>query len=107
VIEDEPLIALDLGNELEAAGAHVICARSPQTACQAIDHQQMSAAVVDFRLGSDGAEAVVARLRTKRVPYVFYTGFPTDALKATAPVVDKPAPLRLVVETLAQVLRRS
>jgi hypothetical protein len=27
VIEDEPLTALELSNELEAAGAHVICAR--------------------------------------------------------------------------------
>jgi len=57
VIENEPLIALDLRNELEAAGAHVICARSPQTALQAIDQDQLSAAVVDFR---------GYRLRTRR-----------------------------------------
>jgi hypothetical protein len=29
VIEDEPLIAVELSNELEAVGAHVICARPP------------------------------------------------------------------------------
>jgi CheY-like chemotaxis protein len=108
VIEDEPLIALELANELEAAGAQVICARSPQTACHAIDqHQQLSAAVVDFRLGADGAEAAVARLRDRKVPFMFYTGFTTDGLTATAPVVNKPASSGLVVETLAQMLARS
>lgn len=107
VIEEEPLIALDLCNEFESAGAHVICARSPQTACQAIDQNQLSAAVVDFRLGADGAEAAVASLRNRKVPFRFYTGFATDAHTATAPVVNKPARSGLVVETLAQMLARS
>lgn len=107
LIEDEPLIALDLADELEAAGAHVICARSPQAACRAIDQHQLSAAVVDFRLGTDGAEAAVAQLRNREVPFMFYTGFATDALTATAPVVNKPARSGLVVETLAQMLARS
>jgi hypothetical protein len=104
VIEDEPLIALDLRNELEAAGARVICAHSPQ----AIDQHQLSAAVVvDFRLGADGAEAAVASLGNRKVPFMFYTGIATDALSATAPVVNKPARSSLVVETLTQMLTRS
>jgi CheY-like chemotaxis protein len=107
VIEDEPLIALDLANELETAGAHVICAHSPQTACYVIDKHQLSAAVVDFRLGEDGAEAAVARLRNRKVPFMFYTALATDALKAAAPVVNAPARSGLVVETLAQMLDRS
>jgi DNA-binding response OmpR family regulator len=107
VIEDEPLIAFELANELKAAGAHVICTRSPQTACQAIDQHQLSAAVVDFRLGADGAQAAVARLRNRKVPFMFYTGLAIDGLTATAPVVNKPARAGLVVETLAQILAQS
>lgn len=106
VIEDEPLIALDLAHQLEAVGALVICASSPQTACHAIDQHQLSAAVVDFRLGADGAGVAVARLRDRQVPFMFYTGFATDALMATAPVVNKPARPDLIVETLAQMLAR-
>ena len=108
LIEDEPLIALDIADELEAAGAHVICARSPQTACHAIDQHQLSAVVVgDFRPGTEGAEAAVAQLRNSEVPFMFYTGLATDALTATAPVVNKPARSGLVAETLAQILARS
>jgi L-cysteine desulfidase len=66
-----------------------------------------SAAVVDFRLGADGAEAAVARLRGRKVPFMFYTGFPTEAITATAPVVNKPAHSGLVLETLARILARS
>jgi hypothetical protein len=50
----------------------------------------------------DGADAVVAALRARGVPFLLYTGYPTNGVPADVPVISKPSSLELVVSTLSK-----
>jgi DNA-binding NtrC family response regulator len=51
VVEDEGLIARELSNALESAGAEIITARGVMDATRIIESRKLSAAVLDFWLG--------------------------------------------------------
>jgi DNA-binding response OmpR family regulator len=53
IVEDEPLIALDIQRGFEAAGARVMTMRSLQTALAAVEDPDLSAAILDHALGKD------------------------------------------------------
>src|SRR5499426_2570223 len=93
VIEDEPLIALDLSASLEDAGARVVQAANVEGALAAIDAHACSAAVVDFWLGLQTGRAVARRLKAKKIPFLYYSGRTLDDFTSGsgAPVVSKPA----------------
>lgn len=83
VLEDEPLIALDVGAMLADAGARVIGpAHSEAEAMVLIDAavedadgaSRMDGAVLDVHLGDLTSEAVAARLSSLAVPFVFHSG---------------------------------
>jgi hypothetical protein len=108
VLEDEPLIALDVEMTLERAGVRVLGpVRDEPGAMRAIDaalpdgaspnsaaNGPLHGAVLDVHLGSHTCEAVAARLVALGVPFVFYTGnlHGGDAFveRMGAPVVRKP-----------------
>jgi CheY-like chemotaxis protein len=93
VVEDEPLIALDLSASLRDAGAQVVQAGNVEGALLAIESHQCSAAVLDFRLGCETGRAVARRLKEKRIPFLYYSGRALDDLTtgSGAPVISKPA----------------
>ena len=100
VLEDEPLIGLDVAMSLEDAGAHV-CGpmRDAQAALAMIESEHASGpldgAVLDVNLGDHTCEAVAQRLEVLGVPYVLHTGNWTgnaDLIERLhVPVVHKPA----------------
>jgi DNA-binding response OmpR family regulator len=102
VIEDEPLIALDLSASLQDAGAQVVQAANVAGALLAIDAHQCSAAVLDFWLGPETGRAVARRLKEKRIPFLYYSGRALDDLTtgSGAPVISKPAGSREIVGML-------
>ena len=53
VVEEEPLVALQLEEQLHRAGAKVLAARKLHEALHMAEHPALSAAVVNVRLGSD------------------------------------------------------
>jgi len=108
VVEDEPLVALDLRQILRAAGARVVSAGHVEAALFTTEHPELSAAVVDLHLrrGGNGA-AVGRRLRQLRVPFVIYTGYPSVLITSQwpdVPVLRKPADVGLVVDALARLV---
>ena len=58
IVEDEPLVALDLHAALRAAGASLIAATNAAEALKLIRRNEISAAVVDVNLGGDNCLAV-------------------------------------------------
>ena len=111
VMDDEFLIALDIQQILEAAGASVVCASNTTDALSALGEKfTFDIAVLDVQLGeaADGGTLDLARmLAGKNVPFVFLTGMRQSDLHAMdfpeAPVVEKPyeAPLLLYAVTRA------
>jgi len=74
VVEDEPLIAIEIRDSLRSAGATVFVSHCPKEALQLADYPALSAAVLDFGLRDDEAGAVCERLNARDIPFVLYTG---------------------------------
>lgn len=92
VVEDEPLIALDLQTVLREAGATVICV-STRDAAQAAEQPDISAAVLDARPGSSEHRPIARRLKRRGIPFLFYaTHEPEDVTTVRgSPIVLKPS----------------
>jgi DNA-binding response OmpR family regulator len=108
VVEDDPLMAMDLEDTLAEAGAVVV------GLCQTLDEAMARAnvddfavAVLDFSLGMDTASPVAHRLVRRRVPFVLYTGKSNrdpSLAEWTCPIVEKPAPPSALVSAIRTVL---
>ena len=108
IVEDEPLIALDIHAAFSAAGASIVAALDSREALRLTALPDLSAAVVDIGLGAEDCCRVCKRLSDNGVPFVFYTGEArTEVLRQwpNAPVLTKLAGTKRVVEVVAGVLR--
>ncbi len=93
VVEDECLVALDVGDTLAEAGAKVVgIAASCEEALLIIEREQVSAAVLDVNLGAETSRRVAERLAAERIPFVFHTSQTVwdHPSWMTAPIVSKP-----------------
>jgi DNA-binding response OmpR family regulator len=105
VIEDEPLIAIDIQQTFEDAGARVILAPTVAAALVAIQEPDLSAAIVDHALGDGDSSEICDRLKQLNVPFVTYSGFPeVDGLCADAAHVPKPATPDMLLATVKGLL---
>ena len=75
VVEDEPLIKLELTELFESAGAQVIAVSTCQQGLTAIGRHQVSAALLDYVLWEGNVAPLCRRLAERRVPFMFYTGY--------------------------------
>ena len=111
VMEDELLIALDIQQELEAAGAaEVVCAATLEEAAAALRGPRFDLGLLDLRLGSGETSIPAARaLEDAGTPFVFLTGAAADAAEIAVfgrPILEKPfmphALMAVVQKALAQ-----
>jgi CheY-like chemotaxis protein len=114
VIDDEFLIALDLQQTLESAGAIVTCIGDGAAALQALDRgMRFDIAILDIKLsaGAHDSERVAAALAARGTPFVFLTGLRADNDLAKAfphaPLVEKPYRLDVLMEALRRALEAS
>jgi CheY-like chemotaxis protein len=104
VLEDEPLLALELNSTLSDAGASVHMAMDGESALQAIEVLGTSAAVLDMNLGREDCSSVCERLSDLGIPFVFFTGAarPDIMLKwPHIPVLTKIARKQRIIGVLA------
>jgi DNA-binding response OmpR family regulator len=106
IVEDEPLLALELDRALRVAGAKVVSAGFLESGLCSTEHPQLSAAVVDLQLGDGDGTALCRRLRQLRVPFVVHTGYPLMVTErwSGATVICKPAHPDRIVAALVQLL---
>jgi len=106
VVEDEPLIALNIVMAFEKVGAIALTARSLVDAIRLVEHDGLSAAVLDFGLGNDDAAAVCGRLNERDIPFVLHSGYThaSDACRGGT-VVPKPADPAALISTIVRMLR--
>lgn len=69
IVEDEPLIALEIHAAFNAAGASITSAADTQEALRMIDVPGLSAAVVDINLGRADCSVVCERLSRNGTPF--------------------------------------
>ena len=111
IIEDEPLIALDLQRILENLGHKVVSiARTHTDALKAAQSKKPGLVIADIRLadGSSGLDAVNDILATFSVPVVFVTAFPEKLTTGRGPeptfLIPKPFREDAVKAIVSQVL---
>ena len=108
VVDDEFLIALDIQQALEQAGAaEVVCAGNPTEALDAVKIDRFDVAVLDVRLGRTGSSLPVAEvLAAAGTPFVFLTGLRGDSTEAraypNAPVIEKPYDAQTLLAAIRQ-----
>lgn len=75
ILEDEPLIAMDLVFAFEDEGAQAVTATSCREAIGQIDREQPCGAVLDVNLGhGETCEEAARRLKELDIPFVLHTG---------------------------------
>ena len=97
IIEDEPLIAIDLEDLVSSMGHRVVrIAQTEQEALDAIKERRPGLVLSDIQLadGSSGLDAVMRFLPSFPVPVVFITAYPERYLTGVRPeptyLVEKP-----------------
>jgi DNA-directed RNA polymerase specialized sigma24 family protein len=88
IIEDEPLIALDLERLVTDLGHRVVkIARTERQAIEAVMRAKPGLILADIQLadGSSGLDAVNEILRSFSVPVIFVTAYPQRLLTGTRP----------------------
>lgn len=110
VIEDEPLVALDISAGLEEAGAAVLASTgSVSEALDIIETKDVDAALLDGNLHGQPVDAIAAVLTRRKVPFIFVTGYARDGLPEAfrhVPVLSKPFSQKQVMEAAARLLKR-
>lgn len=108
VVEDEPLVALDLRQSLEGAGAYVFAATQLSHALQLAGHPDITAAVLDYRLADGDCTPICTLLSDRGIPFVFYTGYDDPRqIWPEAAHVQKPADASKIVNAVAGALANS
>lgn len=102
ILEDEPLIAMDIAAQVSASGAHSVVTNTVQQALSALVRIKFAAAVIDYRLGDGTAWVVIQRLKDSQIPFVIYSG--DEGASASGPVVSKPAIEGHLVQAISELL---
>lgn len=76
VLEDEPLVAMMLQDQLEGLGIHVIGpANNLKSAIQLAEFSNLDGALLDLNINGAYATKVADMLRARGVPFVFVTAY--------------------------------
>ena len=106
IVEDEPLIAMDLQRAFEAVGAHIERATTLEQAINLAEAADLDGAVVDHVLGTDNAARIYQKLHLRDVPFVVYSGCKEVAgLSPVNVLIVKPEHPSVLVQTVINLIR--
>lgn len=110
VVEDEFLVASLIQQVLEYAGCVILgpIARLAD-ATAAADGERCDAAVLDINLGGERVFPVAERLRRRRIPFLFVTGYRLETLPPEycgCPLLSKPFRNKDLVKAVADLVDR-
>lgn len=111
IVEDEPLVAMDLAEAVEELDGVVIGPVSTVAAAlELLENLPVAAAILDANLLDRDISPVALRLASAAIPLVVYTGtgLPPEvaAQRPDLPVLRKPAAAQLVVQRLVSEMQK-
>lgn len=77
VVEDEPLIVMDISQAFEATGAALTTTNTLKHALILVEHDGLSGAILDHALGDGDSCRLCARLKERGIPFIIYSGYAT------------------------------
>ena len=110
VVEDEPLVAMDLVAGLEEAGAEVVGqAGTAEEALEFIDDVPIGAALLDGNLRGRPVDDIAAALTRRAIPFAFVTGYGRESLPrafGNAVVLSKPFTRAQLLDTAVRLVEQ-
>jgi PAS domain S-box-containing protein len=111
IVEDEPLLAMELETNLNALGCKTLRSAATLNAAKAaIGDSGCDAALVDINLGGRQADELAVALTRKNIPFAFVTGYGREGLPAgfkEVAILSKPFAKEELLVVLAQLLQPS
>lgn len=109
LVEDNPLVGLDLADALDAGGYYVAgpfpCGRD---ASEWLERFTPDVAIVDLTLRDGRCHDVIRELQARAIPFIIYSGHPTRhppfAVPSDVPWLEKPASAEIIAGTLQELL---
>ena len=77
VVEDEPLIVMNITQAFDGTGAELTTTNGLRHALILAEHDGLSGAILDHALGNDDSSLLYARLKERGIPFMAYSGFYT------------------------------
>ena len=106
VVEDEPLIAMDIAMAFEKSGAHITSTNTLKHAVLLVEHDGLSGAILDHALPDGDSSILCARLKERGVPFMIYSGYEkVEGPCQGAPHLSKPATPGMLVAAMADLIR--
>jgi CheY-like chemotaxis protein len=106
VVEDEPLIVMDLSMAFEHTGAQLTTTNTLKHALLLVEHDGLSAAILDHALGGDNSSLLYERLKQRGIPFMTYSGYPSaDSAPQGTLHVLKPATHAVLVAAMEGLIR--
>ncbi len=110
MVEDEPLIALDLVSMLEKAGAKVAPPiGTDKAAFLAIENAAFDCALLDANLHGRSVDDIAAALTRRNVPFLFVTGYGREGVRSSfknATILSKPVSDKQLIQAVCALLQR-
>jgi two-component sensor histidine kinase len=109
VVEDEPLVSLDIIAGLEEAGADVVGAGTSEEALALMDAVPIGAALLDGNLRGRPVDDIAAALTRRKIPFAFVTGYGQESLPRSfrqAAILSKPFSREQLLETATRLVER-
>ena len=106
IVEDEPLIALNIEQAFENTGAELTVTNVMDHAILLAEHDGLSAAIVDHAIGNDTSGSLYKRLSERGIPFIIHSGHEVpENDRRGGVVVPKPALPEELVATIEALLR--
>lgn len=83
IVEDEPLIAMELADRLTKLGAETVSVSTENECMNVIQTDRFDCALLDANLHGHPVDAIAASLTSRRIPFAFVTGYGRAGLPAS------------------------
>jgi DNA-binding NtrC family response regulator len=105
IVEDDPLIRLELINLYQCVGAHVIATSTHEQAIEATEQYPIRAALLDYGIDEENVARLCGLFSEYQIPYVFYTGY--SGIEQTYPsaiILEKPASGEVLLRAMTDLI---
>lgn len=106
IVEDEPLIAMDIETTLTATGAHFTTTNSLDHALILVEHDHLSVAILDHSMGNEDNTVLYKRLSERGIPFLIYSAhYLPENRRSGGAFLSKPALPQTLVAAVEDLIR--
>lgn len=106
IVEDEPLLVMDVEFDFAETGAELTVTSVLHHAMILVEHDGISAAILDHAIGEDNCSRLYERLRERGIPFIIYSGYVVpEADRKGGILIPKPALPGVLVAAVEDLLR--